>query len=200
MFFALQAESFIFTLVACAAYLPSSESIRSHSIRRNLAGASQGLNATSTIFDYVIVGGGTAGLTLAARLSETPSTRVAVIEAGGFYEDSIGNGSQLSIPAEDILWAGKNVTDVNLNVDWGFDTVPQAVRFAPELLVSELMTPRAQTTKSYIMRAAKPSAGARHVTIWLTKEVQQRHIKDGPMRSTIKAIHSMHFCPSLRRV
>lgn len=126
MFFALQAESFIFTLVACAAYLPSSESIRSHSIRRNLAGASQGLNATSTIFDYVIVGGGTAGLTLAARLSETPSTRVAVIEAGGFYEDSIGNGSQLSIPAEDILWAGKNVTDVNLNVDWGFDTVPQA--------------------------------------------------------------------------
>lgn len=34
-------------------------------------------------FDYVIVGAGSAGATLAARLSENPKTRVAVIEAGG---------------------------------------------------------------------------------------------------------------------
>jgi choline dehydrogenase len=33
--------------------------------------------------DYVIAGGGTAGLVLAARLSEIPSVNVAVIEAGG---------------------------------------------------------------------------------------------------------------------
>ncbi len=128
MIFGLRAESFIFTLIASVAYLPFSESIRPHFLRRNSAGTSQGLNTTNTTFDYIIVGGGTAGLTLAARLSETPSTRVAVIEAGGFYEDSIGDGSQLSIPAEDILWAGKSLTDVNPNVDWGFSTVPQAVR------------------------------------------------------------------------
>ena len=33
-------------------------------------------------FDYVIVGGGTAGAVIGARLSEHPDLRVAVIEAG----------------------------------------------------------------------------------------------------------------------
>lgn len=77
-------------------------------------------------FDYVIVGGGTAGLVLAARLSENPSTSVAVIEAGSFYEL---NGNYSEIPALDTLWAGKDPKDTNPEVDWGFDTVPQAVRF-----------------------------------------------------------------------
>ena len=36
----------------------------------------------ATAFDYVIVGGGTAGLTLAARLTENPKVTVGVIEAG----------------------------------------------------------------------------------------------------------------------
>ena len=33
-------------------------------------------------YDFVIVGGGTAGLTLAARLTEDPKIAVGVIEAG----------------------------------------------------------------------------------------------------------------------
>lgn len=33
-------------------------------------------------FEYLIVGGGTAGLVLAARLTEDPNTTVGVIEAG----------------------------------------------------------------------------------------------------------------------
>jgi ribulose 1,5-bisphosphate synthetase/thiazole synthase len=37
----------------------------------------------NTTFDYVIVGGGTAGLVLANRLSVFPHVRVAVIESGG---------------------------------------------------------------------------------------------------------------------
>ena len=36
----------------------------------------------SRSYDYVIVGGGTAGLTLAARLTEDPNVSVGVIEAG----------------------------------------------------------------------------------------------------------------------
>lgn len=37
---------------------------------------------TEQNFDYVVVGGGTAGLCVAARLSENPDVKVGVIEAG----------------------------------------------------------------------------------------------------------------------
>ena len=40
-------------------------------------------NAT---FDYVVVGGGTAGLAVAYNLAKNSSISVAVIEAGGFYQ------------------------------------------------------------------------------------------------------------------
>ncbi len=33
-------------------------------------------------FDYIVVGGGTAGLVVAARLTENPNVKVGVIEAG----------------------------------------------------------------------------------------------------------------------
>ncbi|MGE3712871.1 MAG: GMC family oxidoreductase, partial [Hyphomicrobiaceae bacterium] len=40
-----------------------------------------------TDFDYVIVGAGSAGCTLAARLTEDPATRVLLLEAGGWDRD-----------------------------------------------------------------------------------------------------------------
>lgn len=36
----------------------------------------------SAIYDYVVVGGGATGLSLAVRLSEDPSANVIVLEAG----------------------------------------------------------------------------------------------------------------------
>ena len=76
-------------------------------------------------FDYVIVGGGTAGLTIAARLSEQANVSVAVIEAGGNYELDHGNLS--TVPAYWSQGAGTAVPHPDLNVYWGFKTVPQTV-------------------------------------------------------------------------
>ena len=81
-----------------------------------------GRNAT---FDYVIVGAGTAGLTLATRLVQSGSKSVAVIEAGSFYETDNGNLSV--VPSYDIYYTGSDPSDVNPLVDWGFITTAQAV-------------------------------------------------------------------------
>jgi len=42
----------------------------------------------SSTFDFIIAGGGTAGLVLAARLSENPNFQVGVLEAG---ENKLGD-------------------------------------------------------------------------------------------------------------
>ena len=67
-------------------------------------------------FDYVIVGGGSAGSTLASRLSEDPGTTVCLIEAGGK-----GDGILVRAPAAVVaMLPGK--PKIN---NWAFETVPQ---------------------------------------------------------------------------
>jgi choline dehydrogenase len=75
-------------------------------------------------FDYVIIGGGTAGLTLAERLSENPALSIAVIEAGSYYE--ITNPLLSSTPGGDVIFAGASPLDTNPLVDWNIVTTPQA--------------------------------------------------------------------------
>ncbi len=62
-----------------------------------LIGSHFGVPDIPVTYDYVVVGGGTAGLVMARRLAANSSFTVAVIEAGGFYEQDNGNYS--SIPA-----------------------------------------------------------------------------------------------------
>ena len=65
-------------------------------------------------YDYVIVGGGTAGCLLANRLSENPDVRVALLEAGG--KD---NYIWVHIPVGYLYCHG------NPRVDWGFKTAEE---------------------------------------------------------------------------
>ena len=96
-----------------------------HGRQQSNAAYSFGVPGVHASFDYVIVGGGTAGLALATRLAENSSISVAVVEAGGFYEADNGNIS--TTPAYDVFFAGTDANDTQPLVDWGFVTEPQAV-------------------------------------------------------------------------
>ncbi|KAJ4297924.1 hypothetical protein N0V90_005823 [Kalmusia sp. IMI 367209] len=89
---------------------------------QQLIGESFGVPGVNTTYDYVIVGGGTAGLVLANRLSDSSNT-VAVIEAGSFYEFSNGNIS--AIPRYVWTGTGMDLSDANPLVDWMFMTEPE---------------------------------------------------------------------------
>lgn len=95
--------------------------------RGRLLGTTFGYPGANATFDYVIVGGGTAGLTVAARLAENPSLSVAVIEAGGFYE--LDNGNRSVIPGLAVFYTGADPKDTQPLIDWGFVTTPQAVGY-----------------------------------------------------------------------
>ncbi|MEH7827390.1 GMC family oxidoreductase [Gemmobacter denitrificans] len=68
------------------------------------------------IFDYVIAGGGSAGATLAARLSEDPNLTICLLEAGGR-----GDSILARMPAATVAVLPGHPKLGN----WAFDTVPQ---------------------------------------------------------------------------
>lgn len=89
--------------------------------RPPLYSSSFGVPGANATFEYVIVGGGTAGLALASRLAAKYS--VAVVEAGGFYETDNGNLSV--VPGYSTYFTGSNEDDFQPLIDWGISTVKQ---------------------------------------------------------------------------
>jgi choline dehydrogenase len=77
-------------------------------------------------FDYVVVGGGTAGCALAARLSEDSRRTVCLLEAGGW-----GRSVFINVPGT-IVMAQRSAT-----LNWHFQTLPQ-----PQLNGRRISVPR----------------------------------------------------------
>jgi choline dehydrogenase-like flavoprotein len=79
-------------------------------------------------FDYIIVGAGSAGCVLAARLSQDPNLRVALVEAGG-PDDAPEISMPIAFPQ---LFKTK--------YDWDFATEPE-----PGLREQRIYAPRGRT-------------------------------------------------------
>lgn len=79
-----------------------------------LFGVCQPANIDRPTYDYIIVGGGTAGLVVASRLSEDPLVTVAIIEAGDFEKNN-PNATNTTV-----LGIGKNTA-----LDWEYESEPQ---------------------------------------------------------------------------
>ncbi|KAK0195795.1 aryl-alcohol-oxidase from pleurotus Eryingii [Armillaria mellea] len=67
-----------------------------------------------TEYDFIVIGAGTAGSVLSARLSENPNVKVLVVEAGGSNEGIV-----------ETMAPFLGVSLSNTLVDWNYTTVPQ---------------------------------------------------------------------------
>lgn len=100
-----------------SALIPATEGLVQASV-----GTLEGVLGDKQSFDYVVIGGGTAGNTVAYRLAEAGFS-VAIVERGLSYE--LGKPVVGPAPLGDIIGVGASTLDSVPTVDYGFRTTPQ---------------------------------------------------------------------------
>lgn len=96
---------------------PPASPVSASAGRRPTALASSAGEFTAQEFDYVVVGGGTAGLVVAGRLTEDERVRVGVLEAGGY----VAPGEE---PRIDLI-VNYGLVFGDPKFDWNLKSVPQ---------------------------------------------------------------------------
>jgi len=92
-------------LAACAVLAAGAPVEQEKRQLNGLLGSLAGTLGANQTFDYIVLGGGTAGLTIAKRLAEDKSVTVAVIEAGSLYQ--VTDPIIEETPAGDVTFVGK---------------------------------------------------------------------------------------------
>ncbi|RAL64507.1 hypothetical protein DID88_001982 [Monilinia fructigena] len=116
---------------------------------KNLLGSHFGVIGLDAAFDYVVIGGGTAGLTLATRIAESGKFSVAVIEAGGFPETD--NGNLTSIPGNAAYYVGSAPGERNPLIDWETYTEPQPGLGNRTILYTQGKTLGGGSSRNYLL-------------------------------------------------
>ncbi|SNX84999.1 related to versicolorin b synthase [Melanopsichium pennsylvanicum] len=112
-------------LAIVAGIVASLGSVSPHPVQKNVHRRLLFPSPVPTVdtYDYIVVGGGTSGMTLAARLSENKGVTVAVLEAGIDYRSSLINQQLVDTPGYDVFGVGSSSSDwANGRIDWNFVT------------------------------------------------------------------------------
>jgi choline dehydrogenase len=95
-----------------------------------ILGNSFGVPGVEVTYDYIVVGAGTAGGTIATRLA-LAGFSVGLVEGGSFYQ--LDNGNRTTIPGYDQSTHPNNAAPSL--VEYDLVTEPEPVRFQVSLLV-----------------------------------------------------------------
>lgn len=95
--------------LAAFAILTGSATLLVQPVQANISGiTSDPAVASGKTFDYIIIGVGTAGTTVAARLAEDPTLTILMIEVGGDHRtnpDVFNLSSQFNLMGGPLDWA-----------------------------------------------------------------------------------------------